>query len=118
MRGLTRVIAALALIASVAASGSADDERPRLRHNPFDGPRLDAGYSGTGSGRDSFRPILKATSNAAGENSIVNLGGVILRIGEETHGYRLVGVSDGQAEFERAGAPITLEVAPGDRSRP
>lgn len=117
MRSRSRAfVQTLAVSVLLAPYGLADNERPRLRHNPFEGPRADAAYTGSASGRDSFRPVLKATSNA-GENSIANLGGVILRIGEEAHGYRLVSVSDGEAEFDRAGTLIKLKVAPGPGGR-
>ena len=114
---MARFACATVLVLAVVGHSVADDARPRLRHNPFDGPTLDAHRRGSSSTGDAFRPILKATSHA-GENSIANLGGIILRIGEEAHGYKLITVGEGEAEFERAGTRIVLRIPGSDRSQP
>ena len=56
-----------------------------------------------------WRPILRATL-VAGEQSLVNLGGVVLRRGEETHGYRLLEVRNWEAVFSRKGERVVLPV--------
>ena len=61
-----------------------------------------------------WAPVLTATL-ADGEESLANLGGVILEIGEETHGYRLVKVDVFEAAFVKDGATLVLPVEPRDR---
>lgn len=59
-----------------------------------------------------FQPLLLSTV-VGGERPLVNLGGVILGIGEETHGYRLIEVKSFEATFEKEGETLRLEVAAG-----
>jgi hypothetical protein len=55
--------------------------------------------------------VLTATLVDA-EQSFANLGGVVLKIGEETHGYRLVEVRIWEAVFDKDGADVVLSVVP------
>ena len=50
----------------------------------------------------------------AGPDSIANVDGVIVRIGESIHGYRLVAVQDRAAVFEKDSATFTLAL-PGPK---
>lgn len=112
---------ALSLLCALLASGApvaADGERADrlLRFNPFARPDLSA-ITRAGAPHDAaggWAPVLTATL-ADGEESLANLGGVILEIGEETHGYRLVKVDVFEAAFEKDGATLVLPVAPRDR---
>ena len=54
-------------------------------------------------------PVLSATLDSGAE-SLANLGGVVLKIGEETHGYRLVEVRLWEAVFDRNGVSVVLAV--------
>ncbi len=118
MRRLTSLVllcTLLALGAPVAARAGDPPHRP-LRFNPFDRPDLSS-ISGADAPRDSvggWAPVLSATLSD-GEESLANLGGVILEIGEETHGYTLVKVDVFEAAFEKDGATLVLPVAPRDR---
>lgn len=86
----------------------AEEEGPPLRFDPFREPQ---GESQNGSApRAEFTPVLRATL-VAGEHSLVDLGGVILGLGEAAHGYRLVAVREHDATFERDGRQLVLEVA-------
>ena len=59
--------------------------------------------------------VVKATL-VAGSQSMANLGGVILQIGEETHGYRLIEVREREAVFERGETSVVLTLEPeGER---
>ena len=60
-----------------------------------------------------WSPVLAATL-VAGSESMVNLGGSILRLGEEAHGYRLVEVGHWEAVFEKGGERVTLSIDPRD----
>ncbi len=48
----------------------------------------------------------------AGEHSFANLGGVVLKLGEETHGYRLLEVREWTAVFSVDGERVVLAVVP------
>ena len=59
-----------------------------------------------------FQPLLLSTV-VGGERPLANLGGEILGIGEESHGYRLIEVKSFEATFEKEGETLRLEVAAG-----
>jgi hypothetical protein len=63
------------------------------------------------AGHASGEPVLRATL-VAGEASLADLGGVVLAVGEQTHGYRLVEVREFEAVFERGGENLVLGVQP------
>jgi hypothetical protein len=52
---------------------------------------------------------LRATL-VAGRRSSANIGGTILRLGQELGGYRLTAVHEGTAVLVRAGIPYVLEI--------
>ena len=65
--------------------------------------------------RDSdraFQPVLLSTM-VGGERPLANLGGEILGIGDESHGYRLLEVRSFEATFEKEGETLRLEVLVG-----
>lgn len=95
------------LFLTLVAAAQADDA-PRLKHDPFREPdRVEVDATG---GERGFEPILRSTI-ARGNDSLVNLGGHILAIGESIHGYKLIAVRPFDAIFVRKGRRITLEVA-------
>ena len=111
----TLLLAAAALAGSVAG-GAEGESTPRLRFDPFERPDLrgtarsaDA-PPGAGSVAD-WEPVLSATLVGA-EQSYANLGGVVLKVGEQTHGYRLKEVRIWEAVFEKDGADVVLYVVP------
>ena len=61
------------------------------------------------------RPVLLSTV-VDGERSVVNFGGQILAIDEETHGYRLLEVKAFEATFSRNGERIRLDVEASRRT--
>lgn len=99
----------------LATAGLADAEggsQPRLRFDPFARPDLSAAAADdpTAAVRaGEWAPVLNATL-VAGERSLANLGGVLLAIGEETHGYRLVEVRAWEAVFDHGGEHRVLPV--------
>jgi hypothetical protein len=110
----------LCALLTLGAPAAAGDERPRrLRFNPFAQPELaaiaqaDPSRVATGAFH-GWAPELTATLTA-GEESLANLGGVILGIGEETHGYRLVKVDVFEASFEKDGGTLVLPIEPRNR---
>ncbi len=95
----------------VALASTADGDRPRLRFDPFVRPDLSAAAvtDPTAAREGQWSPVLNATL-VAGERSLANLGGVVLGIGEETHGYTLVEVRAWEAVFEHGGERTVLPV--------
>jgi len=87
--------------------------QPALRFNPFAhtdlGRASSGGYGASAAGDGAWQPVLAGTL-AAGRDSLANLGGVILGVGEETHGYRLEEVGPFDAVFVKDGRTLRLLV--------
>ena len=100
-------------MASAAASASAAPGDVELRWNPFVRPDLEPEDDGGGAGGVAasahWRPVLRATL-VSGQRSLANLGGVVLGLGDEAHGYRLTEVRAWEAVFEKGGATVVLPV--------
>ncbi len=112
---MSRVLIAL-LFAGLAMGSdvlAADAEsRIRLRFDPFTQPGAQTagpGRPGPAGSQPAWSPELRSTL-VSGERSLVNLGGIILELGEEAHGYRLLEVREGEAVFERAGSEVVLQM--------
>ena len=123
MKGMVRTALVVSLIAGAAAFPARADERPSsvLRFNPFSRPDLDGAGASSGKSLASpaapaWSPVLKATL-LAGNDSMANLGGVVLKPGEETHGYRLREVRAREAVFAKDDKLIVLSVDPREVSR-
>ena len=82
-----------------------------LKHDPFARPLLSVPLSSGIAAEEEmpWNPQLTAVM-AAGKNSLVNLDGVILKIGEEQDGYRLVEVRDREAVFRKGNKRIVLNM--------
>ncbi len=101
---------ALLLLASAAASASGAPGDVELRWNPFVRPDLEPEDDGGGAAASAhWRPVLRATL-VSGRRSLANLGGVVLGLGDEAHGYRLTEVRAWEAVFEKGGATVVLPV--------
>ncbi len=111
MRGAAMVLLAGLIVASGADAGEGLSVA-KLRFNPFVKPSLPAAEPNAKPEFDrasAWRPELTATL-VSGENSIANLGGAVLRLGEEANGYKLVAVRHYEADFERNGEVMTLSL--------
>jgi len=120
IRGHGMATALVAIVLGVATHASAGErERPRLRFDPFAQPDLTAvpGAGPASLARDGeWAPVLTATL-VAGDRSLANLGGVLLEIGEESHGYRLLEVRPWEAVFEHGGEQKVLPVTQREGNR-
>ena len=115
---MTRGLLFLALLA-----GEALAQAPILKHDPFARPAL-----------GSFRPEGAAVARPravapppedpkrilnlhavmmAGPSSIANVNGVMVRVGESLHGYRLLEVHDRSAVFEKDNVRVTVDMPRG-----
>lgn len=103
--GLSMMFLSL-LSTSVIASGE-------IQRNPFARPPievlLEQNLPVIERQEPEWRPELRAVL-VAGEKSVVDLGGVILQVGESTSGYRLVAVGEGTATFSRDGERVVISL--------
>lgn len=100
------------LVLAAAAAGASDPEPPRLRFDPFARPDLAAmpGVDAPAAlGAAAWAPVLNGTL-VSGKDSLANLGGIVLGLGEQAHGYTLVEVRAFEAIFEHAGEKTVLSV--------
>jgi hypothetical protein len=100
---------ALSLPVTVAADGTSG-----LRHNPFSRPPLAERGGLTAAGEptaaDPAELPLRGTLTGGAE-SLANVGGELLAIGDEYLGWRLISIGDGEARFASGQKQITVPVA-------
>jgi hypothetical protein len=94
------VIMTPVLLGAIAAR--ADDATP-LANDPFLRPGLVELAPAEAVAPLELRAVL-----SAGDDSLVDVGGRIVRVGDEVSGYRLVGVSEDSALFERDGRSLRV----------
>lgn len=102
--------------ASTAAANDSEWQEPStiLRYDPFETPALldqppvqPSSVQALDITPKPWERELRATSVSAAR-SMINVDGVILVVGEELDGFRLVEVREGLAVFERDGTRRTL----------
>ena len=109
-RNILPIIIGIAAVTMLLAS-NAGASAPELRRNPFDRPltvllNTDVAPASNASISESG-PLLRAVLSA-GPKSVVDFGGVILRIGESADGYQLLSVDEGGATFKRDGEKVVF----------
>lgn len=117
----TRLVLGIALLA--AAGGAA--AQGALRHDPFRAPPPPAPVPVAAAEPSAPPPpapvaVWRATLRAVlvdGERSLANVDGILVRLGREVDGFRLVEVSEGRAVFVRDGRRFTLSMH-GEGERP
>lgn len=111
-----KLILSLAILATAWLSPLVAAEMPPdLSHNPFSRPPSEVlreeviaieNDDGTG-------PSLPLQATMIGQvNRLANVGGRILKRGDEYRGYRLIRIHEQYVEFERNGQVITVYVKP------
>lgn len=87
-----------------------------LQHDPFARPLLPTSLSTNATPVNAsvvadtpWNPILIAVM-VAGKHSIVNINGVILKVGEVLDGHRLVEVKDRKAVFSKKGERVVVDM--------
>lgn len=120
--------AAAPAVVAVAAPAPVDTG-PSLRQDPFRRPQI--GPNGVVVVRNPaeeregapaviepppWQPDLRGVM-LAGADSIANVDGTILRIGEAIDGWRLLRVDDGRATFAKAGRQTTLSMNNAGQAR-
>jgi hypothetical protein len=110
-------VALAALIAGLPRLSFSQGEK--LRHDPFARPALAklqqaARLAPKGNGKQSAAEPKRALNlqavMVAGANSMVNVDGIMVRIGDQIHGYRLVAVHARTAIFEKDKAQFTVSM--------
>ena len=100
----------LGLAASVCVAGA--DEVRKLRNDPFDrhrAPRPGLRPQQAASTPPVWRPELRAVL-VAGDRSMADVGGIIVKLGGEVDGFRLLEVRDRKAVFVKNGTKLTLSI--------
>lgn len=97
-----------------AASGWAEESAMKLRTNPFLRPAPASGApeptDASGPARSTAPPSRLRFTLAAGPDSLVNVDGKTLRIGDEINGYRLEAVKSDSAIFSNGKELIELKI--------
>jgi len=108
-----RVAVVALLLGSVTCVAVANEASVELQRNPFDRPAEEAQATNSVIANthttDESDQYLRAVL-VAGKDSVANFGGVILRIGETSNGYRLISVSEHQATFRKDDTNIVFFV--------
>lgn len=102
-----------AMLILVSTFARATEPQVELRRNPFERPAVKGFTTNaailnndlTAGGDPGLRAVL-----VAGKKSVVDLGGVILQIGESTDGYLLLAVDEYRAIFSRNGKKIVFSL--------
>ena len=93
-----------------AVAQAADGVAGPLRINPFVQPEVVADEAITAvSGEEDFM-VLRGIM-LAGEQSLANIGGKILGIGQEINGYRVIAVNESNVVLDRDGTRRELGVS-------
>jgi hypothetical protein len=93
----------------------AADAPPTLSHNPFSRPSSEVirVERDVVESDDGSAPTLPLQATMVGRASrLANVGGRILRLGDDYQGYRLVAINERDAVFERDGRTMTVYVKP------
>ncbi len=91
------------------------DEPPALAHNPFSRPPSEVVRTETGIVEpiDGSAPVFPLQATMVGRiNSLANVGGRILKPGDEYLGYRLLAVHERHVVFAKDGRSINVYVKP------
>lgn len=109
-----KIVIAIALTAAPSLM-AATDEPPVLAHNPFARPPSDVVIETRSAPvRDEITSsefVLHATMIGS-NNKLANVGGRILKTGDEIHGHVLVAIHERYAVFRRNGQDTTVYVKP------
>jgi hypothetical protein len=104
MRLAFLVVAAGAACACPAVAGDA----PTLANDPFVRPQLVEHQEPATAAEAAAPPLELRAILFAGDASRVDIGGRIVRVGEEIDGFTLISVSEDGALFERGGRSIRI----------
>lgn len=115
MRTVKEFLFLLVLIATWPSLLIAADAPPTLSHNPFSRPssevvRVERDVIESDDGSALTLPLQATMVGRA--SRLANVGGRILKLGDEYQGYRLVAIHERDAVFEKDGRTMTVYVKP------
>jgi len=102
-----------AAIVVAPSLGAHAEEVAELLHNPFSHPEVPSRPSAHGSGANQPQREAKLELRAtliASEHPMADVNGVILTVGEEVDGFRLVEVDERRAILERDGTKVVVSL--------
>lgn len=102
-----------AALVMAALPATRADEAPQLSSNPFERPAWLSQAREIPTVAPAPRPQLELRATlVAGRQSVANVGGTILGLGEDIGGYRLEAVGEGTAVLRAGDKVLRLSVAP------
>ena len=110
-RGMACIL--LLVVSLLQAVAQAADEAGPLRINPFVQPEVVADVAGTVVSGEEDSMVLRGIM-LAGEQSLANIGGKIVGIGQEINGYRVIAVNESNVVLDRDGTRRELGVSKQD----
>jgi len=115
--GRSRFLLLSVAMAAIPLAVAHASDVAELSHNPFSHPELLSPPSGRGLSVDEARRgeglELRATL-VAPEHAMADVNGVILTVGEEVDGFRLVEVGERRAVLEREGTRVVVSLGDED----
>lgn len=104
----------LALVTLLQPPAVHATESQPLTHNPFSRPpsEVTVGVRAPVSTDGTVRELDLRATLVATQDKLANVGGKILRPGDETQGYTLLQVYEDHAVFTREGRRLTIYVKP------
>jgi len=112
MRVLKTYMLALTLGAAASVCIAAGEGASKLRNDPFDQHRSHKPGlrpEQTAAAPQAWRPELRAVL-VAGDRSMADVGGIIVKLGGKVDGFRLLEVRDREAVFVKNGTRLTLSI--------
>ena len=116
---LRNALLTTAVIALLAPALTAAEPQTELQRNPFARPaaeELTVTAASSNEGLATSRPPGLRAVLVAGRKSIVNIGGVILQVGECADNYCLLSVEEGKARVRRNDKEMVLSLYEQDES--
>ena len=113
------LLAVVVVMLCLPALAAAAEPEIELRRNPFQRPavtELISNPTGANEGEAAARDQGLRAVLVAGSKSVVNIGGVILQIGECTDTFCLLSVEEGKALISRNDKEVVLSLYEPDNS--
>lgn len=107
----------LTFVCSFCVSGGEYYQAIRVLHDPFQKPNIpekniEEPEAAKAPTQQAWMPQLKATLRA-GRNSMANLNGKIIKLGETINGYKLIGVGERSAILVKNNQRLELTIEYG-----
>lgn len=113
---MRNVMVALLLLAGMLPQVicyASDADSTMLQTNPFLRPILEEVNSGNGNSTENKTPVGSMRLRGimrANSNSVANIDGEIISIGQQIQGYTLISVSQRHIVLDRNGTQVTLSI--------